>query len=148
MQPGGNLQEVYSRLVSALNGLDSTGIKFALKEGIGYLTFCPSNLGTGMRVSCHMKIPLLAQQPNFEALCKSLGLQARGVDGEHTESKDGVYDISNIQRLGKTELDIIRDLAKAVQELIGKEQKLEQDAERASKAETPEKTEATEKTRD
>ena len=53
-------------------------LEFAKLPWLGYLTFCPSNLGTTMRASVHIKIPNLAAQANFKELCESLNLQPRG----------------------------------------------------------------------
>lgn len=53
-------------------------LKFAKKENMGYLTFCPSNLGTTMRASVHIRIPTLSQRTDFKAICDKYHLQARG----------------------------------------------------------------------
>jgi len=124
MQMGGNLGEVYSRLVKGIRQMEKSGLSFAKREGLGYLTFCPSNLGTALRASVHIKIPKLAATPEFKAFCDNLHIQARGIDGEHTESKGGVYDISNKRRLGLTEFQAIQEMRKGVEECIKKEASL------------------------
>nr|BAB41096.1 arginine kinase [Cellana grata] len=116
MQMGGNLGEVYTRLVKAIKALESSGLEFAKKDNLGYLTFCPSNLGTTLRASVHIKIPKLAAQPDFKEFCDKLNIQARGIHGEHTESVGGVYDISNKRRLGLTEIQALQEMRTGVEE--------------------------------
>ena len=63
------------------------GIDFATSSKYGYVTSCPSNLGTGMRASVHVKIPNLTAdgtETKAKAVCKPLGLSVRGTGGEHT----------------------------------------------------------------
>jgi len=124
MQMGGNLGEVYTRLVQGIRKMESSGLSFAKRKGLGYLTFCPSNLGTTLRASVHIKIPKLAATPEFKSFCDNLNIQARGIHGEHTESVGGVYDISNKRRLGLTEMQAIQEMRKGVEECIKKEASL------------------------
>jgi len=124
MQMGGDLEQVYVRLVKAIKALEKSGLSFAKKDGLGYLTFCPSNLGTSLRASVHIKIPKLSATPEFKAFCDKLNIQARGIDGEHTESKGGVYDISNKRRLGLTEIQAIKEMQKGVEEVMKEEIRL------------------------
>uniref|UniRef100_A0A0B7A0C0 Arginine kinase n=1 Tax=Arion vulgaris TaxID=1028688 RepID=A0A0B7A0C0_9EUPU len=124
MQKGGNLREVYTRLVKAIKALESSGLSFAKRAGLGYLTFCPSNLGTTLRASVHIKIPKLAASPDFKEFCDKYNIQARGIHGEHTESVGGVYDISNKRRLGLTEIQAIQEMRRGVEAVIAEEKKL------------------------
>ncbi|KAK7494536.1 hypothetical protein BaRGS_00014189, partial [Batillaria attramentaria] len=120
MQKGGDLKEVYLRLVKAIRQLEKK-LTFAKKQGLGYLTFCPSNLGTTLRASVHIKIPKLSATPEFKAFCDKYNIQARGIHGEHTESVGGVYDISNKRRLGLTEYEAIQEMRKGVEAVIAEE---------------------------
>ncbi|XP_014774299.1 arginine kinase Oct f 2 [Octopus bimaculoides] len=120
MQKGGNLGEVYKRLVNAIHQMEKK-LKFAKKDNMGYLTFCPSNLGTTMRASVHIKIPKLSQRPDFKSICDKYNLQARGIHGEHTESVGGVYDISNKRRMGLTEYEAVTEMMRGVNEIIREE---------------------------
>uniref|UniRef100_A0A2C9JC99 Arginine kinase n=1 Tax=Biomphalaria glabrata TaxID=6526 RepID=A0A2C9JC99_BIOGL len=110
--------------VQAIKALESSGLSFAKREGLGYLTFCPSNLGTTLRASVHIKIPKLSQTPDFKAFCDKYNIQARGIHGEHTESVGGVYDISNKRRLGLTEIQAIQEMRRGVEAVIAEEKKL------------------------
>ncbi|XP_071112334.1 taurocyamine kinase-like [Haliotis cracherodii] len=124
MQKGGDLAAVYKRLVVAINTMTASGLSFAKRDGLGYLTFCPSNLGTALRASVHMKIPNLAASPDFKSFCDNLNIQARGIHGEHTESVGGVYDLSNKRRLGLTEYQAVEEMRVGVEACLAKEKEL------------------------
>ncbi|CAG5123632.1 unnamed protein product [Candidula unifasciata] len=123
MQKGGDIGAVYKRLVTAVKTIEEK-LKFARDDRLGYLTFCPSNLGTTLRASVHIKIPLLAASDKFKSLCDKLNLQARGIHGEHTESEGGVYDISNKRRLGLTEFQAVQEMYSGVKEILKQEKEL------------------------
>ncbi|ESO89157.1 hypothetical protein LOTGIDRAFT_183151 [Lottia gigantea] len=123
MQKGGDLGAVYKRLVTAIKALEKK-LTFARNDRLGFLTFCPTNLGTTLRASVHVKIPNLAAQPNFKEVCDKYNLQARGIHGEHTESVGGVYDVSNKRRLGLTELEAVTEMYNGVKEIIKQEKEL------------------------
>jgi len=124
MQMGGNLAEVYKRLVKAVIAIDKK-VPFARHDNLGYLTFCPTNLGTAMRASVHMKIPDVAKLPHFKEICEELKIQPRGIHGEHTESEGGVYDLSNKRRLGISEYEVIKEMASGVKILLLLQKSLE-----------------------
>ena len=117
MQQGANISEVFTRLATALNHINDH-INFAFDNIRGYHTTCPTNLGTAMRASVHIKIPKLSNSERFKEICGTLGLSIRGVHGEHSESADGIYDISNKSRLGVTEREIYQQLYEGVKKLI------------------------------
>jgi protein-arginine kinase len=117
MQPGADIAEVFTRLATALNFINEH-IHFAFDDIRGYHTTCPTNLGTAMRASVHIRIPKFSAGQNFKAICGTLGLSIRGVHGEHSESSDGIYDISNKRRLGVTEREIYEQLYSGVKKLI------------------------------
>ncbi len=124
MQPGGDIAEVFRRLVRAIAGIGSQ-VPFARSAHLGYLTSCPTNLGTAMRASVHIALPKLTEdRERFEAICAKHHLQIRGVHGEHSESEGGVYDISNLRRLGVTEVEAVQDMVDGVVELIAEEKRL------------------------
>ncbi|XP_074656973.1 uncharacterized protein LOC141910149 [Tubulanus polymorphus] len=125
MQKGGDLAQVYRRLVKAIKTVEQK-VKFAHSKRFGYLTFCPTNLGTTLRASVHVKIPRLsANKKLMGEVCARFKLQPRGIHGEHTESVGGVYDISNKRRLGLTEIDAVTEMAEGVKAIIAKEKELE-----------------------
>ncbi|VDP70656.1 unnamed protein product [Echinostoma caproni] len=124
MQKGGDLIEIYKRLAGAINELSKT-LKFAFNSRFGFITFCPSNLGTTLRASVHARVPLLASLPNFKEICERYGIQPRGTHGEHTASVGGVYDLSNKRRLGLTELEAVTEMYNGVRALLDLEKQLE-----------------------
>lgn len=123
MQNGGNLAEVWKRLVKGLTTLEKK-LTFAHHPKFGYLTFCPTNLGTTLRASVHIRIPNLSKQSNFKQVCESLHLQPRGIHGEHSDSVGGVYDISNKRRMGLTEIEAVQEMRKGVEKIIELERSL------------------------
>jgi len=124
MQQGGDLAAVYTRLGKAMAILESR-LEFARTDKLGYLTFCPSNLGTTMRASVHIRLPGLNRRGELGRLAAQAGLQVRGTGGEHTSTVAGVVDISNIRRMGVTERQLVTEMFKRVQEIIDAENKLE-----------------------
>lgn len=101
---------------------------FAFDDMIGYISSCPTNLGTGLRASSHVRLPLVAERApeQFDAIVAKYHLQKRGLRGEHTESVGGVYDISNQERLGASVVDYVRLVVEGLKELILLEKSLEQ----------------------
>jgi len=124
MQKGGNLTQVYKRLVDAAKKFQSIA-KFATNPRLGYLTFCPTNLGTGLRASVHIKLEYLEKDmETMNKICADNNLQPRGVHGEHTEAVGSVYDISNKRRLGLTEWQAIQEMYNGVKLILDKEKAL------------------------
>jgi len=124
MQTGGDIKEVFKRLATAIKEIERS-IKFAYSPHIGYITSCPTNLGTAMRASVHIKLPKLAADMKiFKEITDKHHLQIRGIHGEHSESEGGVYDISNKRRLGVTEVECVEDLYQGVVALIAEEKSL------------------------
>ena len=125
IQKGSNVKQVYARLIKGIKMLEKT-LKFVYHEKFGYLTFCPTNIGTGLRASVHVKLPKLAETGKLKPLCESLNLQPRGVHGEHSASLGGIYDISNKVRIGKTEFELVSSMCNGIKILLDEEFKLKQ----------------------
>ncbi len=117
MQQGGGLATVYERLRIAVAHIGER-LQFARSNRLGYLSSCPTNLGTTMRASVHIRLPQLSRREDFLTLCNEMQLSVRGVHGEHSDSEDGVWDISNKQRLGITEVDCIQILHDGLEKLL------------------------------
>ncbi|XP_076664401.1 arginine kinase [Andrena cerasifolii] len=125
MEKGGNLTSVYSRLVKAVSDVQKK-VEFSRHQRLGYLTFCPTNLGTTIRASVHIRLPKVsADYARFEQIADMYNLQIRGTRGEHSESVGGVYDISNRRRMGLTEREVVFEMRNGVIELIKQEKQLE-----------------------
>jgi len=124
MQKGGDIQEVFARLVQYLDELEQK-LSFVYNNHLGFIASCPTNLGTAMRASVHVKLPNLAKnRDEFEVIADKYHLQIRGIHGEHSESEGGVYDISNRRRLGITEVQAVQDMYDGVVALIAAEKAL------------------------
>lgn len=124
MQQGGDMGGVFNRLRKAIKTLEAK-LGFATHPRLGNLSSCPTNLGTAMRASVHVKLPKFSAQPEFKEFCETLGVSVRGIHGEHSESEGGVYDISNTQRLGLSEVDAVRLIHAGVKALLEKEASFE-----------------------
>lgn len=124
MQQGADIRGVFERLSRAITTMEAK-IKFASNEHLGVISSCPTNLGTAMRASVHIKVPNAAKQPNFKEWFDQRQLSVRGIHGEHSESEGGVYDISNKRRLGLSEVECVQAMYDGVVELIKWEQELE-----------------------
>ena len=60
-----------------------------------------------MRASVHIKLPLLSKREEFSQIAEKFNVQIRGVNGEHSESVDSIFDISNKRRLGRSEVNLV-----------------------------------------
>merc|ERR1712159_925869 len=100
--------------------------EFARDDHLGYITSCPTNLGTAMRASVHIKLPKLMKQKDvMQEIADKYYVQIRGIHGEHTETDDGVFDISNKRRLGRSERELVQDMYDGVKALIQAEVELQ-----------------------
>mgnify|MGYP001188033286 CR=1 FL=1 len=113
--------QIIDRFDTALESV----LDFAFCKRRGYLTACPTNLGTGIRVSAMLHLPglVLADQINqiIQAVNK-LGLAVRGLHGEGTEALGNVFQVSNQMTLGETESDIVERLNKVLLQIIDHEE--------------------------
>jgi creatine kinase/arginine kinase len=124
MEKGADIIGVFSRLSRAAAHIE-TVCKFSHDEHLGYITSCPTNLGTALRASVHIKLPKLSQDmARFQAIADKFHVQIRGIHGEHSETKDGTYDISNKRRLGRGEVDLVQDMYDGIKEMIAAEKSL------------------------
>lgn len=118
MSPGSDVGPVYQRLIFGVEKI-AENISFARHSRLGSLTFCPSNLGTGIRASVLIKLPKLsADYGKIEEICERFNLQIRGTYGENTDIVDGLYDLSNKRMLGLTEFEAIKTMYDGISELI------------------------------
>jgi len=130
MQKGGNIKEVFRRFCQGLTkfeeALKKSGYDFMHNDHLGYVLACPSNLGTGLRAGVHIAIPNLAKdEKKLDEILDKLRLQKRGTGGVDTAAEGGVYDVSNADRLGFSELRLLQFMCDGVKLLIEMEKKLE-----------------------
>ncbi len=109
---GFDLYKAYERIGAIDEGLSSV-FDFAFDEKLGYLTACPSNLGTGMRASVMMFLPALAKSGELKTILPELkadGITVRGAFGEGTMAEGYLYQVSNERTLGVSEMQILDDM--------------------------------------
>jgi len=102
-------------------------VTYAFSEKEGYLTSCPTNVGTGMRASIMLHLPALAMVNGINDILKAIskiGYVVRGFYGEGTEVMGNLFQVSNQITLGLSEEEIIDNLEKVNQQIINKEQKV------------------------
>merc|ERR1712224_1036367 len=76
-------------------------------DNIKRIITCPSNLGTGLQAGCMVKVPKFSARKDFKEVCARMGLQTRGTAGVDSASTGGTWDISNADRLGKSEVQLV-----------------------------------------
>lgn len=116
IRPSLQLKEAYKLAHSIDQKLEGV-VEFAVDAKLGYLTACPTNLGTGMRASSMLHLPGLVLSDQIGQVLKGigkLGLAVRGLYGEGTESLGNLYQISNQSTLGETEEAILDRLTKVI----------------------------------
>ncbi len=120
LKKGGDVVEVFKLLTAGIQSLNEN-LDFLFSSDLGYLASCPTNLGTAMRASVHMKLGSLSKnETHLQELANGLGLQVRGIHGEHSKSVGGVFDISNRMRLGVTEVAAVSHLINGINTLTDK----------------------------
>merc|ERR1719171_589329 len=130
MEKGGNMKRVFERFARGLGEVEKTiknaGHSYMWNKHLGYILTCPSNLGTGLRAGVHVKLPLLSKDmKRFDALLDAQRLQKRGTGGVDTEATGGTFDISNSDRLGFSEVEMVQQVIDGVDNMIKMEKALE-----------------------
>lgn len=123
LRKGDNLSEAYD-IADKLDTLLDENLEFAFDEKLGYLTQCPTNLGTGMRASVMLHLPALKAGKAIGRIAgnlQKLGLTIRGIYGEGTEPKGAVYQLSNQVTLGISEESAIENLKNIAGQLESQE---------------------------
>jgi protein arginine kinase len=124
---------------NTINALDTSleeALDYAFSPSLGYLTACPTNLGTGMRASAMMHLPALVIAGQMEKVVRAvnqLGMVVRGLFGEGSDASGSIFQISNQTTLGESEEEIIKRLQSVLQSIIdhevnAREKLLESDA--------------------
>ncbi len=97
--------------INKIDDMIEKKIRYAFSSRLGYLTACPTNLGTGIRVSVMLHLPALKMTNQIEKFfnaARDMGLTVRGLYGEGTEAASDLYQLSNQVTLGVRESDIVR----------------------------------------
>ena len=123
IRPGLAISEAYE-LVSAIDGKLEGSLEFAFDHELGYLSACPTNLGTGMRASAMLHLPGLVLSDQIGQVLQAVGklqLAVRGFFGEGTESLGNLFQVSNQSTLGESEETIIRRLERVIEQVASHE---------------------------
>lgn len=125
---GLSLEETYAE-ADRLDTLLDENLSFAFDEKLGYLTQCPTNLGTGMRASVMLHLPALEKSRAISRIAgnlSKLGLTIRGAHGEGTEPQGALYQLSNQVTLGISEKAAIENLKNITAQLVAQEEQARQ----------------------
>jgi protein arginine kinase len=120
LYPGFQLEKTWQVASRIDDGLQEQ-LQFAFDDRLGYLTSCPTNVGTGIRVSVMVHLPGIVLTNQLQNVLKNfshMGVVMRGIYGEGSEALGNIFQVSNQITLGQSEEAIVDQLAKAVQNLI------------------------------
>ena len=123
---GLNIDEAYD-IADKIDTLLHNSLDFAFDSKLGFLTECPTNLGTGLRASVMLHLPALETSGEMESLSQSIskiGFTVRGMYGEGTKSLASLYQISNQITLGLSEKNALDNLKIITAQLIEKEKEI------------------------
>jgi len=131
MENGGDIPSVFARFCHLSDALkasaEANGTKLMWNEKLGFMGTCPSNLGTGLRASVMVVLPefnKLLEGTNhedkelLEKVCSAYDLQPRGSAGEHSAAVGAKFDVSNKQRLGFSEVQLVQKMIDGVSKVI------------------------------
>jgi len=126
MGEGLQLEKTYEDCVN-IDKLLNESIEYAFDERLGYLTSCPTNLGTGIRFSIMLHLPALTITGYINGIldaCSKIGIAVRGLYGENTEASGNMYQISNQVTLGPNEEEIMISVNDITKRIIEQEREL------------------------
>ena len=124
--PGMNVN-MAKELCNVADDMLEKKLDFAFSPQYGYLTCCPTNLGTGIRVSVMLHLPALSMSNNMQKIleiCSRLGIAVRGIYGENSESTGNLFQVSNQTTLGQTEDEILANVKNVVNQIVDSERSL------------------------
>jgi protein arginine kinase len=128
LRPGLQLRQAWTAIDAFDSELEKK-VSYAFDNELGYLTACPTNLGTGIRVSAMLHLPGLVLGEQINPIIQSvnkLGLAVRGLYGEGTEALGNVFQVSNQMTLGESESMIVERLEKVLSQIIEHEENARQ----------------------
>jgi protein arginine kinase len=120
LYPGFQLKQAWE-LADQMDDVLETSVSYAYDEKLGYLTSCPTNVGTGIRASVMMHLPALVITQQINRILQAItqvGLAVRGLYGEGSEATGNLFQISNQITLGQTEEEIIDNLHSVARQII------------------------------
>lgn len=122
---GMDLEKVFAE-ANFIDDILDEQLSFSFDDKLGYLTACPTNVGTGLRASYMLFLPALTMTGKLEKLSEEMGkygVTIRGIYGEGTKSQGCMYQVSNQKTLGRTEKEIIANLDCIVDQVIKQERR-------------------------
>jgi protein arginine kinase len=141
MSSGFQLSEAWGSADHADDELDHA-LDFAFSDEMGYLTSCPTNTGTGLRASVLIHLPALVLLQEIRRVLKSVmqvGLNVRGLYGEHSDVMGNLFQISNQTTLGQSERDSIETLERVTRQVIQTEERARERLVRDARIQTEDK---------
>ncbi|MDT3699902.1 MAG: protein arginine kinase [Thermincola sp.] len=123
LQPGLQLEETWA-LADKIDDLLEKSLDYSFCEKRGYLTSCPTNVGTGLRASVMLHLPCLVMGKQVGKIVHAiaqLGLAVRGYYGEGTEAHGNLFQVSNQVTMGQTEEEIVKNLLTVTQKVVAQE---------------------------
>lgn len=120
---GFNLEEAY-KCAQELDDLIEDNLEYAFDEKLGYITACPTNLGTGLRASVMMHLPVLTMNGEINKIFSGvtqIGMTIRGIYGEGSKAVGNLFQVSNQLTLGLSEEEIINNLKAVAYQIINQE---------------------------
>lgn len=126
MYPGIQINNAW-KLCNDIDSMLENSIDYAYSNDYGYLTSCPTNIGTGMRASVMLHLPALTMTGyirNVLEACSKLGIAVRGMYGENSEASGNMFQISNQVTLGQAEEEIIANVTNIALQVIEQERVL------------------------
>ncbi len=124
LRPGLQLKSAFRQIDTADTTLEAS-LDFAWHPELGYLTACPTNVGTGMRASAMVHLPALVLSEQINQVVQAvnkIGLAVRGLYGEGTEALGNLFQVSNQTTLGEKEEEILGRLTKVIETIINHEE--------------------------
>lgn len=124
--PGMQIENAW-KLCSNIDNLLEEKMDFAFDDRYGYLTCCPTNLGTGIRASVMLHLPALVMTGYIKGVleaCGKLGVAVRGLYGENSEASGNMFQVSNQVTLGHTEEEVIAHIKNVAYQIIEQERML------------------------
>ena len=126
LSPGMQLKEAWT-IIDQLDSELEDILTYAYSSRYGYLTVCPTNVGTGMRASVMLHLPALVHENKIGSVISAvgkIGIAVRGMYGEHSAARGNFFQLSNQVTLGRSEQEIVHQLHHVVSSIIDHERKL------------------------
>lgn len=126
LYPGMQIEKAWE-LCNKIDVMLENNIEFAFSEKLGYLTCCPTNVGTAMRASYMLHLPALVMTGYISGVleaCTKLGVAVRGIYGENTEAAGAMFQVSNQVTLGQNENEILSNISNISTHIIEQERSL------------------------